>query len=288
MTEPDFSPRPDGADAAISAGRRRRTHRQLGGAGAAAAFAVAAVLVTVHPFSAAGGSDSLRVAGDPPASAQSSADPTASPAAGPSSAPSTDPTATPSPGASPGTEGGGSGEPGSGQPGAGPGDPSPAPVPTDGADAPDRVSPPPVESVVPYSAGEDCATQPVPIGGPPEWCARYAGDTQVARGGTASIVVDLCRPSGTGSGEVVFSDEDGVEMQIDSSSTTVWDSRDGRKVAPAHDSETVADGTCIRWTTTWDTRDRDGFRVRPGDYSVTFSIEADSSWTGNYGSISVR
>lgn len=283
MNEPDFSPRLDGAELAISAGRRRRHHRQLGSASAVAAVAVLAMVVAAGPFHPQRGRDSIQVAGDPAASSEPTPDPSAS--AAPSADPTAEPTADPSANAGGGPQpvGGGSGGGEYGDPTAEPDD-SASPDPSD--DTAERVSAQPVESVVPYSAGEDCAASPVPIGGPPQWCARYSGDTKASRGGVATISVDLCRPAGTGQGEVIFSDEDGITMEI-SGSETVWTSRDGRTVAKAHDTETVEEGTCLRWTTTWDTRDRDGFRVRPGDYSVSYSIEGDAGWSGSYGSLTV-
>jgi hypothetical protein len=104
------------------------------------------------------------------------------------------------------------------------------------------------------------------------WCLRYSGDPTVKRGGTATISADLCRLPGKGDGQWQFDDADGMSLEIrDSSNTDVkWTSHDGRKVDLEKSTVTVAEGTCLRFTTTWDTRDRDGFRVRPGDYAVNF------------------
>ncbi|MDX6275006.1 MAG: hypothetical protein QOJ92_2216 [Frankiales bacterium] len=283
MTEPDFSPRAHGADAAITAGRRRRAQRQLGSAGAAGAFALAAVLVATHPFSAAGrGSDSLRVAGDPPATAE----PT--PSAGVASAePTAEPTASGTPTATDHSLGqslgsGGNYGNGNGAPSAAPGDSS-SPDPTD------RVSAKPARSVVAFSAGEDCSTSGVPLNSV-QWCGRYAGDASVARGGTARVAVDLCRPSAQGDGSVQFSNEDGAYLEVDSSaSQPEWSSQDGRHVANTTETVTVKAGTCLRWTTTWDTRDRDGFRVRPGDYYVSYSFSySNGSYSSSGGTLTVR
>ena len=281
MTEPDFHPRVDGAEQAIAAGRRRRTHRQLTSASAVADVAVLAMLVAAGPFHPERGRDSIQVAGDPAASSEPTPDPSAS------AEPSTEPTAEPS--ADPSANAGGGPQPvGGGGYGGEYGDPSESPEPDESDAPPARVSPQPVRSVVAYSDGEDCATTPtVPIGASDTWCVRYSGSTTVARGATATIAFDLCRPSASSDADVTFADEDGMAMDVSNSTDTLWSSQDGRKVAKAQEQVTVKSGTCLRWTTTWDTRDRDGFRVRAGDYYVGYNLNADVGFSGNYGSLTV-
>jgi hypothetical protein len=278
VTEPDFSPRADGAEAAISAGRRRRTQRQLGGAGGAAALALVAVLVATHPFASAGGTDSLRVAGDPTASGEPSPG-AAEPTANPTHAPTPEPTTTDRTGGGPIGSGSGYGDPGSV-------DPTTAPEPSSSPDTPDRVSQPPTRTTVVYTSDPDCEQQPaLPTDSP--WCLRYSGDPTVKRGGVATISADLCRLPGRGAGQWQFDDADGMWLEVrDSSNTDVkWSSQDGRKVAAEASTVTVAAGTCLRFTTTWDTRDRDGFRVRPGDYNVNFAASGRAT-ADNYPSSS--
>lgn len=282
MTEPDFSPRLDGVEQAIRVGRRRRTHRHLSSAGAVAAVAVVAMLVAAGPFPTDAGRDSLNVAGDPTATGEPSPDPSgsATPSSEPSAQPSTSPDA--------GNRGGGPQPVGGGGYGNQYADPSASPDDSQSPEPPSRISPPPVRTVVAYSAGTDCATTPtVPVGSSDTWCVRYSGSTTVVRGGTATIAADLCRVASAGDGVVTFSDEDGMALDVSNSADTMWSSQDGRKIAKADEKVTVQGGTCLRWTTTWDTRDRDGFRVRTGDYYVGFNLTADVAWSGSYGSLTV-
>lgn len=280
MTEPDFTPRLDGVERAIRAGRRRRTQRHLGGAGALAAAAVVVMLVAAGPLPTDAGRDSIRIAADP------TGEPTTQPGATsePSPEPSTEPSADPS--QEPGNTGGGPQPVGGGGGGGGEyADPSAGPDPDETEEPPSRVSPQPERSVVAFSAGEDCTTSSVPVATAPAWCVRYSGATTVARGAVATIAFDLCRPSADG--DVTFADEDGMVMEVGNSSATMWSSQDGRKVAKAEETVTVKGGSCLRWTTTWDTRDREGFRVRAGDYYVGYGLNADSSYSGSFGGITV-
>lgn len=279
-TEPDFSPRADGMEQAIRAGRRRRAQRQFGGAGAAALVAVFALLVTLHPFAGTAASDSIRVATDPTSSAEETPGP-GEPSAEPTD--ETDPPE-PTPSASPtDSEHGGVSEAGGPyQHPQEPGDAEPTEDPTEDSD---RVSPQPEHSTVAYSSSSDCAQDPIAVPGQTTmWCLVYSGDTTVKRGGIATVSADLCRLPNQGAGTWTFNDQDGMAFQVEGG-TTEWSSQDGRKVNQEDWTVSVDAGTCLRFTTTWDTRDRDGFRVRPGDYYVDFQVSG-SSETGGYTSSS--
>lgn len=276
MIEPDFHPRFDGAEQAIAAGRRRRTQRQLGGASAVAAIAVLAMLIAAGPFRPEHGRDSIQVAGDPAPTAEPTSEDSSSPA------PTAEPTAEPSP--EPSANRGGGPQPLGGGDSGENSDPYSHPRPEESDEPSARVSPQPVRSVVAYGDGEDCAAPGTLALTEIQWCGRYSGDTTVKRGGVATIAVDLCRPAAQGDGTVEFSDEDGVEMSI----TDVWDSRDGRKVATTREQVLVKAGTCLRWTTSLDTRDREGFRVRPGDYGVQFGFNyTNGSYASSGGGLTV-
>lgn len=280
MTEPDFAPRADGLEQAIRAGRRRRAQRQFGGAGAAAAVAAFALVMSLHPFAAGSPSDSLRVGIDPTASAGET------PGGGEPSAEPTDKTNAPDPtrSATPtDTDHGGISQ--GGGPYSNPQDPAngePTTEPT--ADAPDRVSPQPEHSTVALVANSDCQQNPVAVPGQAtEWCLHYSGDTTAKRGGTATISADLCRMPGQGTGTWTFDDQDGMEFEVDGTSTE-WTSQDGRKLDTKDWTATIEANTCLRFTTTWDTRDRDGFRVRPGTYDAYFAVSGQptsGSWSSS-------
>jgi hypothetical protein len=286
VTEPDFTPRASGADAAISAGRRLRNKRQLGGAGAAAAVAAFAILVAAHPFSTGDrGSDSLRVAEPPASAAPTPTEGQAEPTESPTSEPTDEPTPEPTPdngGAEPTPSDEASDPPPSDDdPGV-----DPTASPDDSYEGPTRISPQPERSTVPYTDSNSCTQDPLAVPGQSvQWCLRYSGDTSVKRGDTARISADLCRLPNQGDGQWQFSDEDGLAFDIGTGSTTFWTSHDGRKVASTEWTVTVSEGTCLRFTTTWDSRDRDGFRVRPGNYYVGYSFSGSSA-TGGYSSSS--
>ena len=270
MTEPIFEPPQGGADGAVRAGRRRRGIRTGSEVIGAAAVSLSLLLAwTVRPH-AAPAPDRLQIVDAPTASATPYAESSSSrgPAArGPLPSPSIGaggPFASASSSATPSPEYTGMPQP----------DPS---YPT-----PHRLVQAPVRSTVSFGSGTDCSTDAQVLSTSAAWCVRYSGDAVVHRGSTARVAIDLCKLPNTGTGSLTFSDGDGMELDLDSSSTTLWSSQDGRKVPPSPLSITVAAGQCERWTTHWDTRDRTGFLVPPMTVSVgyAFSLTNGASNSG--------
>ena len=271
---PQFYATAAGADDALARARRRRRRSGAVGSGAAAALTagVAIVFVALSPST----KDALRVDDtpvvDPAASASSDpGDPTASPT----------PTASPRQPAAPATstatagDGGGTPPPGAvplppssptARPPGSAVQPSPAARPTA---APPRGGTTMSRTVVRYSASTDCTT----VGTEPGWCVRWTGPLRSRSGEPTALSMELCNlPDGRG-GQVRFSDDREIDVRLYSESTAQpdwgwYDDREGTR-GPTVD---VADATCLHWRLDWDGRRLDGAPMRPGTYSLSYSI----------------
>jgi hypothetical protein len=166
---------------------------------------------------------------------------------------------------------GGSG--GSTGPGAG-GNPFPAPSPSD---TPTPYAPPkrhsanaPItRSTVGYNIACD-ATYDVQ-----GWCAIYSGPTQATRKHAVALSMELCRPSVVGDGTVHFDDTRQITMTLyDNSGTQVWTAGQGLRYARTASAVVVKAGTCLRWTSSWDTITPSGFYAAPGSYSIGIGLDS--------------
>jgi hypothetical protein len=69
----------------------------------------------------------------------------------------------------------------------------------------------------------------------------------------------------------------------DSSGDNEWYAGQGEKYRSPGPTVTVSAGHCLRWTSTWDTIGPDGFYVVPGNYGLSYGVEASSSSTSSTG-----
>jgi hypothetical protein len=276
MTEvrPTFMPSPDGVRDVMRRARARRRRRTLVTTGG---FAVAAAITGVL-IGAAGtgtGADRLTVV---PAGPHQPA---------PHQVPgSTGPTAhaRPSSPSSVGPAGSGSVLPGnpSGHNGTTTGNPYAQPRPSDVATpyAPTKrhsANAPITRATVGYNSACD-ATYDVQ-----GWCELYTGPSQARRKHVVTLSMELCRPSVVGDGTVHFYDTRQAYLELDDyNGNKVWQAGQGLKYKTTTTAVVVKAGTCLRWSSSWDTISADGFYAPPGDYSVTFGLDSSdvSSTTG--------
>ncbi|MBV9097863.1 MAG: hypothetical protein JO079_07390 [Frankiaceae bacterium] len=117
------------------------------------------------------------------------------------------------------------------------------------------------------------------------WCEIYTGPTQARRKHTVTLSMELCRPSVVGDGTITFTDTRQVLLELDDGSgTEVWRAGQGLAYKNTTSSVVVRAGTCLRWTSSWDTISADGFYAPPGSYTVTFGVDSNdvtSTTTGN-------
>lgn len=108
------------------------------------------------------------------------------------------------------------------------------------------------------------------------WCIGSPGAFSTRQGQPVKLRQLLCRVPASGSREATFPRANEVVFHIyDGQSKTRWKST--RDTRSDEHSVTVADNTCVRWTITWDARDDAGEIVRPGNYSLENTIDANLS-----------
>lgn len=278
MTEvrPTFYPSPDGVRDVMRRARARRRRRTLVTTGS---FAVAAAITGVL-IGAAGpgtGADKLTIVPATPdhSSAQPSPGSTGSAHPRPSSPSSARPQGS-GPvllGSPPAQAGSASGNP-LAQP-TPPASPTPyAPVKRHSANAP--IS----RTTVGYNAACD-ATYDVQ-----GWCELYTGPSQARRKHTVALSMELCRPSVVGDGTVHFTDTRQIVMELyDSTGTRVWQAGQGLKYKNVTSAVVVKAGTCLRWSSSWDTISTSGFYAPPGDYTVSFGLDSSDVSTVSGGDV---
>lgn len=272
----DFPVRPGGADAVLAAARVRRLRRALASGGAALGLAVVPLVVVA---SAGGPRNDSLVAVSPSATSQPSEAPaSASPSA---SASSSDPTpSTPSGAASPTSS-----PPAVPEASEDPESPvisrpstTPRP-PRQSAAAPVTRSSSTIETGDLCNDGLTDATS--------SWCARYTGPATARRGQTVLLSFELCRYPTAGNATITYEGELEIDAYVGSHDTPDW--RAGQRVtySSAPHSEVLRAGSCIVWSSPWDTRGADGFLVVPGEYSFSGSTNTVQGLPGAGGSFRV-
>jgi len=267
MTEPNFFPTEAGVHDVFRRARRRRW-RTAG----LTATAVSAVVVsaTVLAWPGTGnGADRLSVVPTSPTPR-----PSVSTDARPATPTGARPTAA---AASGGTLAASGGSAATGVPGVAPlsGGSSPKQTgPRHSAAAPIR------RTTVNYTGGCD------PTAGVVGWCELYSGPTTAHRKHPVTLSVELCRPSVDGDASVTFYDTREVDLELsDDNGTTDWVAGQGERNRQVEHSVLVRGGTCLRWSSAWDTIAPDGFYAPPGDYDVSYGVDSNDVSTSTSGPV---
>lgn len=272
----DFPVRPGGADAVLAAARTRRLRRALAAGGAALALAALPLVVVVGTGDSR--DDSL-VAVAPTVTAQpTETSPSASP---PAPEPSSDPTPSPPSGAASPT----SSPPAVPEASDDPESPvisrpstTPRP-PRQSAAAPVTRSSSTIETGDLCNDGLTDATS--------SWCARYTGPATAKRGQTVVLSFELCRYPTAGDATITYEGELEVDAYVGSQDAPDWRAGQGIAYSAAPHSEVVRAGSCVVWSSPWDTRGADGFLVVPGEYWFSGSANAVQGLPGASGSFRV-
>ncbi|MDQ1747379.1 MAG: hypothetical protein QOD07_1642 [Frankiaceae bacterium] len=266
MTEmrPAFFPSPDGMRDVLRRARARTRRRALLTSGG---FAVVAAVpgVLIGAAGTGTGADRLRVV---PAAPDHAGARTAPGSTGPSAH------AQPPTPSSVGATGSGTVLPGAPGPTTS-GNAFPAPRPSS---SPTPTAPPKRHSanapIKRTTVGYDSACDPTyDVQG---WCELYTGPAQARRKHTVTLSMELCRPSVVGDGTVHFYDTREIFLGLDDSSgSPVWRAGQGIKYKTTTYALVVKAGTCVRWTSSWDTISADGFYAAPGNYNITFGLDSN-------------
>jgi hypothetical protein len=280
---PTFVATEEGADAVVGAARRRRA-RQVVGLTSVSAFVAAGLAGTLLLYPRTDGTDRLQATQGPrdkqtvstaspsisrtPAGVPDQSPTAAPPAVGPSVGPSTSPLTVP-----PGTAG-----------------PHPtAPPPSTHWSSPRRVSP--IHRTKGSISSTDVCNDD-PSDATSGWCVRYLGPTAAHRGHPTTVSAELCRLNAFGSATLTFTSTREIALEVDgpgSNSTTHkdWQAGEGVRYRSRGTAVTVAGGRCLVWSSTWDTRDEQGFVVPPAGYQVYFTIQTTGPSFSGSGSIDV-
>lgn len=252
----DFPVLPGGADAVLAAARVRRLRRAVATGGAALLLAVAPVLLVTAADS--GARDDSLVAVSPSPTASGPRDPSSSPTSSPGDA-TTTPSGSPEPAASSSPEPGSSASSDEESPVIS--QPSSSPRPAR------RPAPAPVTRVPggTIETGDLCGGDSVD-GTTQTWCARYTGPATAKRGQSVDLSFELCRYPTAGDAEIRFDSDLEVLAYVGSYDDPEWRAGQGLTYAASPHTATVRAGSCLRWSSAWDTRGPDGFLVVPGDY----------------------
>jgi hypothetical protein len=97
--------------------------------------------------------------------------------------------------------------------------------------------------------------------------------------------MEMCRVPISGDGTLTFSDTREVDFEALAPSTgkAVWRAGQGERFRSPGHTVTVKAGTCLRWTSTWDTIAPDGFYAPPGDYDMSVGVTTDNTSFGASG-----
>lgn len=120
------------------------------------------------------------------------------------------------------------------------------------------------------------------------WCVLYTGPTTARRKHNVVLSMELCRPAVVGDGTVRFSSTRQVDFSVyDGYYNKVWQAGQGLKYKNTPSSLVVHAGTCLRWTSTWDTIAPSGFYVPPGSYSPSYLVDSNISYSTSGGSLAL-
>ncbi|HVE74240.1 MAG TPA: hypothetical protein VNA30_03995 [Mycobacteriales bacterium] len=279
MTE-DFAVRPGAADAVWAAAKVRRFRRALAVGGVALAVIGAPLATTV--LRDGGGADSLTA--DSPDVTHRVTDPAPTGSADPS--PTPDPSASESPGGSSGSEPTSGGEPSPGE--------SPEPEEAGAGEPTEQPRPKRRSAAAPITRGAGTIeTTDLCDGGTLDptrtaWCARYTGPTTAKRGQPVTLSFELCRYPQAGDATVTYDSELEILAEVPGPADQPrWRAGQGVVYEKRPHSEVVRAGTCLAWSSSWDTRGSDGFLVVPGSYEFYGRVNNSGGLPGASGSFEV-
>jgi hypothetical protein len=162
-----------------------------------------------------------------------------------------------------------------------------------GRPSPGVVSPQPTEPrndtrpsspITRAQAGYLSSTDLCQDGNPPGslWCMRVFAPDVIHRGHPARLGITACLMPTAQPTTVTFPTTREVEVDLLRSydSAVVWQAGEGIQYRSPGGSLTFQPGQCYRWTSSWDTRDREGFLVPPGDYPISVGLEGVADGTG--------
>ena len=110
------------------------------------------------------------------------------------------------------------------------------------------------------------------------WCVRYVGPSTVRRGHTTVLSGELCRLASYPAATVSFASTREVDLAVlDAHGNTRWQAGQGISYRRPGRTVTVPGGSCIVWSSPWNTRGPDGFLVPPGDYNASVGIESSDT-----------
>jgi len=255
--DPVFAPPPDGADRVIAAARLRRRRKVSGLLSSVAAATVLVLGAVVVSGSPSGGADQLTVTDDPTATPSQRTSAAPVPNVVPSSRPQAGTTNRPS------TASSGTG-----------GETASSPPPSPPRSTARRVSP--------IRRSTRTIDDPTDLcdggaGSLADWCIRTVDPGTVHRGHAVSLQGEMCRMRGATAATVTFDDTREVSLEVSDGSAVDWQSGEGLTYRKPGRTVTVQPGTCLVWSSVWDTRDRDGFLVPPGRYDFSLTILAEGA-----------
>ena len=110
------------------------------------------------------------------------------------------------------------------------------------------------------------------------WCVRYVGPSTVRRGQVTTLSGELCRLASYPAASVTFSTTREVDLSVlDSHANREWQAGQGIRYQSPGRTVTVSGGSCIVWSSPWNTRGPDGLLVPPGDYSASIGIDSSDT-----------
>lgn len=257
----DFLPTDDGASAVLRAGRRRRTAKLTGASSSALAVVLGVALVLT------GGTGSRQ---DELVPADDTPHPTATVTVTPSSTPVVSATRrSAGPREDPADPVLGTGSPG-----------ATAPPPAQHRSSAKRVSP---ITRVRHAMDRTDLCDGDPNVAAYGYCLRTFDPGVIHRGHRVAIGGELCVPA-TGRTTTIHAETTReVDIRLSDSSGVLWQAGEGLRYTSPGPTITVEPGSCVGWTSPWDTRDREGFVVPPGSYDLTLGLGTDSgvsTWGG--------
>ena len=268
MTEPVFEPSVEGAEQVIRAARHRR-HQRLGVLASSVSLGVVVVLGVVSlPRLTHDRAQELTVLDTPSPRPAATAATTPRPDVGPTPAAAGRPTPSTAAQAVPGTA------PGTAD----------SPPPASPRSTARRTSP------IVRSTRTDTDTTDLCTGGAgsaADWCVRTVDPGPVTRGTPVTLRGELCRLRPAGAATVTFEDTREAALEVSDGYAVDWQGGEGLRYTKPGRTVTVQPGTCLVWSSVWDTRDRDGFLVPPGSYDFSLGVSLDGSSYGTSQSLTV-
>jgi hypothetical protein len=149
---------------------------------------------------------------------------------------------------------------------------SPSPVPTSVPSATSAVRTSPITRSTSTIRSDDLC-QEDPTAAAAGWCLRYTGPATARRGHPVALSQALCRLGTHPAATVTFRTTREALLSV-SGGAADWAAGQGERYTSPGRTVTVPPGTCLVWTSSWDTRGRDGFLVTPGTYDVAAGVES--------------